>query len=531
MSLQYHVKLAPGDVAPYVLLPGDPGRVAVVASQWDEAREVASNREYVTYTGTYRGVPISCTSTGIGCPSTAIAMEELARVGATTFVRIGTCGTFQDRVRNGDMAVFDSAARYDGTSKLYAPIGFPAVADHEVVEAAIQAGRELGYPFHVGTTRSSDAFYALHGRPGSSFKGYWQSSWREHFEDLRRLNVVAAEMEASVIFVLARLWGLRAGGIAVVVDNVLKVSGPSGESIRRTSSRTGGTRSSTSRAWARRSCGSSPSAMRPVGRPRDAPVPRETRRGRRRAVRPAPRGPRTRPGDRLVLGRNARGRAQPRVRDVHRDLPRRADQLHLHRDRDAVHGDRARGLARVGATTFLRVGTCGGVQERMKVGDLGIFDAAVRSDGASSLYAPIEFPAAADHDVVMAAVAAAETIGVPFHIGTTLSTDLFYTPQEGVAFGGYQQSWARETFEDARRQNVLAVEMESSVLMVLTRIWGLRGGAISVVVDDVFASTNEAGEFDAEATFDVGASNIERLARVGSETIRILAERDAARPG
>ncbi|HLA93131.1 MAG TPA: nucleoside phosphorylase [Actinomycetota bacterium] len=229
MSLQYHVKLAPGDVAPYVLLPGDPGRVAVVASQWDEAHEVASNREYVTYTGTYKGVPISCTSTGIGCPSTAIAMEELARVGAKTFVRIGTCGTFQDRVANGDMAIFDSAARYDGTSRLYAPIEFPAVASHEVVQAAIQASRELGYPFHVGTTRSSDAFYALHERPGSSFDGYWQSSWAEHFKDLRRLNVVAAEMESSVIFVLARIWGLRAGGIAVVLDNVLKVSGEAGE--------------------------------------------------------------------------------------------------------------------------------------------------------------------------------------------------------------------------------------------------------------------------------------------------------------
>ena len=99
MSLQYHVKLAPGDVAPYVLLPGDPGRVPIVASYWDEAREVNRNREYVTYTGTYRGVPISCTSTGIGAPSTAIALEELARVGATTFVRIGTCGSLQARAR------------------------------------------------------------------------------------------------------------------------------------------------------------------------------------------------------------------------------------------------------------------------------------------------------------------------------------------------------------------------------------------------------------------------------------------------
>jgi uridine phosphorylase len=228
MSLQYHLKVAPGDVAPSVLLPGDPGRVPVVASLWDEAREVASNREYVTYTGTYGGVPVSCTSTGIGCPSTAIAMEELARVGATTFLRIGTCGTFQDRVSPGDIAIFDSAARYDGASRLYAPLSFPAVADHAVVSAAIRAGRELGLPFHVGTTRTADSFYAMHPRPGSSFGGYWQSSWREHFEDLERMNVIAAEMEASVIFVLARVWGLRAGGISVVLDNVLRVSGEEG---------------------------------------------------------------------------------------------------------------------------------------------------------------------------------------------------------------------------------------------------------------------------------------------------------------
>jgi len=228
MSLQYHLKLAPGDVAPYVLLPGDPGRVPLVASLWDEAGEVASNREYVTFTGTYRGVPISCTSTGIGCPSTAIAMEELARVGATTFVRIGTCGTLQDDVSNGDIAIFDSAARHDGTSRLYAPLEFPAVASHDVVEASIAAGEALGFRYHVGTTRTADTFYAMHGRPGSSFNDYWQSSWREHFEDLRRLNVLAAEMEASVIFVLARIWGLRAGGVAVVLDNVLRVSGESG---------------------------------------------------------------------------------------------------------------------------------------------------------------------------------------------------------------------------------------------------------------------------------------------------------------
>ncbi len=229
MARQYHLQIDEGEIAPYVLLPGDPARVALVAELWDEAHEVANNREYVSYTGTYRGAPISCTSTGIGAPSTAIAMEELARCGATTFIRIGTAGTVQDRVRIGDMAVFDSAARYDGASHLYAPPEFPAAASFEVVDACVRAAQELGYPFHVGTTRSADTFYAGHPRPGSSFNGYWQSGWRDFFEDLKRLNIVAAEMEASVIFVLARVWGLRAGGMSVVLDNMIEVTGDSGE--------------------------------------------------------------------------------------------------------------------------------------------------------------------------------------------------------------------------------------------------------------------------------------------------------------
>lgn len=228
MSVQYHIRLKEGEVAPYVLLPGDPGRVAAVAAVWDEAHKVAENREYVTWTGVYRGVPLSCTSTGIGAPSTAIALEELARAGARTFLRIGTCGTFQDGVENGDIAIIDSALRLDGTSKLYAPVEFPAAAHHEVIRACIEAGRGLGYPCHVGTSRSADTFYACHGSPGSSFGGYWQSGWRDHFEDLKRMRVLAAEMEAGIVLVLARLWGLRAGALAVVLDNVLQVRGEGG---------------------------------------------------------------------------------------------------------------------------------------------------------------------------------------------------------------------------------------------------------------------------------------------------------------
>lgn len=228
MALQYHIQCREGDVAPYVLLPGDPGRVAVVAAHWTEAHKVAQNREYVTYTGSYKGVPISCTSTGIGCPSTAIALEELARVGARVFIRIGTCGTFQDHVQNGDLAIFDAAMRLDGTSRLYAPIEFPAVASLDVTQALIDAARALGARYHVGITRSADTFYARHARPGSSFNNFWQSDWAEHFADLQRLGVLGAEMESSIIFILARVWGLRAGACAVVLDNVMKVAGDKG---------------------------------------------------------------------------------------------------------------------------------------------------------------------------------------------------------------------------------------------------------------------------------------------------------------
>ncbi len=229
MTREYHLQTSEGDLAPYVLLPGDPGRVEVIASLWDEARHVATNREYVTYTGTYKGAPISCTSTGIGAPSTAIAMEELARCGVTTFFRVGTCGTFLDGVANGDMAIFDSAMRLVCALALDEPIEYPAVASHAVTAAAIAAATGLGLPYHVGTTRSADTFYARHPRPGSSFGGFWQSSWEHDFDDLKRLNVLGAEMEASLIFVLARIWGLRAGGGAVVLDNILDVSGDSGE--------------------------------------------------------------------------------------------------------------------------------------------------------------------------------------------------------------------------------------------------------------------------------------------------------------
>lgn len=222
MPRQYHIQLDEGDCAPYVLLPGDPGRVEQVAAIWEESRKVAANREYITYTGVYKGAPITCTSTGIGGPSTAIAVEELARVGARTFIRIGTCGTFKDEVKDGDLVIFDSAARFDGASLAYAPLEFPAVAHYEVIGACIQSAENLEIPFHVGMTRTHDGLYARQPKPGGSFVDYWQSGWAHHYEDLCRMNITASEMEAAVILVQAKLWGLRAGGMAVSVINLIK---------------------------------------------------------------------------------------------------------------------------------------------------------------------------------------------------------------------------------------------------------------------------------------------------------------------
>ncbi len=221
MAKQYHIQLDEGGCAPYVLLPGDPGRVEAIAAVWDSAEKVAQNREYVSYKGVYKGMPISCTSTGIGGASTAIAMEELARAGAKVFLRVGTCGAFQKQVRDGDLVIFDSAARYDGTSRTYAPLEFPAVADYTVLLAGIQAAKQMGVRYHVGCTRSHDGLYARHPEPQASYNNYWLSEWKDHYRDLERMGILASEMEAGVVLTLARLWGLRAGGMAVSVINML----------------------------------------------------------------------------------------------------------------------------------------------------------------------------------------------------------------------------------------------------------------------------------------------------------------------
>ena len=218
-EVQYHVEVGTGDVADAVLLPGNPERVDKVTALWDDHEEVAHHREYRTATGTYEGVPVSVTSTGIGSPSAAIAVEELARVGVDTFVRVGSCGAIQPRMEVGDLVITTGAVRQEGTSDEYVREDYPATADGEVVSALVAAAERLGYEYHTGITMSADSFYAGQGRPG--FEGFEAAESDELVAALRDANVKNIEMEASAILTIANVYDLRAGAICSVYANRL----------------------------------------------------------------------------------------------------------------------------------------------------------------------------------------------------------------------------------------------------------------------------------------------------------------------
>ncbi len=213
----YHLGIKPGDVSKYVLLPGDPKRVLRIASFWDEKWRVAEHREYLTYSGRYKGVFVSATSTGIGAPSTAIAVEELARVGSNTFIRVGTTGALRRDIGIGDLIISSGAVRLEGTSKQYVIPEYPAVASLDVTLALITAAEELGVKYHVGLTASTDSFYVGQERPG--YKNYLPPFQRGLIDFLRSVNVLNFEMEAATIFTLANIYGLRAGSICAAIAN------------------------------------------------------------------------------------------------------------------------------------------------------------------------------------------------------------------------------------------------------------------------------------------------------------------------
>lgn len=214
---QYHMKCGMGDVAPAVLVPGDPARVGKIASLWDSAKEIAYHREYHTMTGTFQGVPISCTSSGIGGPSLAIAVDELCRIGVETFIRVGSTGGIQKGQQIGDLVISTGAVRLEGTSRDFVIPEYPAIADYEVVMALIEAAEELNVRYHVGITASTDTFYTGQGRP--AFGDYFPS-FKEHiYRDMQAARVQNFEMEAATLFTMASIFGKRAGAVCCIVAN------------------------------------------------------------------------------------------------------------------------------------------------------------------------------------------------------------------------------------------------------------------------------------------------------------------------
>ncbi len=212
---QYHIQVGKGDVGRYVILPGDPKRCAKIAQHFDNAELVADSREYVTYTGYLDGVKVSVTSTGIGGPSASIAMEELVMSGADTFVRVGTCGGMQTEVRSGDIVIASGAIRMEGTSREYAPIEFPAVADVQVVNALIKAAGELDQEYHVGVVQCKDSFYGQHSPEIKPVSYELLNKW----EAWKRLGCLASEMESAALFVVASSLKVRAGSCFLVLAN------------------------------------------------------------------------------------------------------------------------------------------------------------------------------------------------------------------------------------------------------------------------------------------------------------------------
>lgn len=217
--------LRPGQVAPNVFLCGDPARVARIGEGWAEATEVKRIREYVVVTGQLEGLPVTAASTGIGAPSTAILIEELANLGARTFIRIGNSGGLAPELELGELVITTGAVRDDGTSRSYVAPEYPAVAHHEVVSALVASARARGVRHHAGITWSLDAFYARNAILGSdgglvsmSHRSYWTPAHEARIREMQAAGVLNCEMESGVLLTLAGLYGLRAGCICVVSD-------------------------------------------------------------------------------------------------------------------------------------------------------------------------------------------------------------------------------------------------------------------------------------------------------------------------
>ena len=212
---QYHTGVGPEDIGEYVILPGDPKRCAKIAEHFENARLVADVREYVTYTGSLDGVKVSVTSTGIGGPSASIAIDELAKSGAKTFIRVGTCGGMQEEVLGGDLVIATGAVRMEGTSREFAPIEYPAVPDLAVTNALVAAAEKLGAPHHVGVVQCKDSFFGQHEPEIMPVSYELENKWQAWL----RMGCLASEMESAALFIAGQFLRVRVGSCFLVVAN------------------------------------------------------------------------------------------------------------------------------------------------------------------------------------------------------------------------------------------------------------------------------------------------------------------------
>lgn len=216
----FHLDLTRAQLAGATLaiLPGDPGRVAKIASFLDSSQALASNREFTSYRGTLGGVPLIVCSTGIGGPSTSIAVEELAQLGVRTFLRVGTTGAIQPNIAVADVIVTTGAVRLDGASLHFAPLAYPAVADHRCTQALIDAASARGHAVHVGITASTDTFYPGQERY-DTVSGFVPAHLRGSMAEWQALHVLNYEMESATLLTMCAANGWRAGMVAGVLVN------------------------------------------------------------------------------------------------------------------------------------------------------------------------------------------------------------------------------------------------------------------------------------------------------------------------
>ncbi|MCL1989171.1 MAG: uridine phosphorylase [Firmicutes bacterium] len=214
-SHMYHIGMQKGDVGKYVIMPGDPKRCKSIAEHFDNPKLVADLREYTTYTGFLDGEKVSVTSTGIGGPSTAIALEELVMIGADTFIRVGTSGGMATNALGGDVVIATGAIRLDGTGNEYAPLEYPAVADFEVVSSLVAAAKLLNQNFHVGVVQCKDSFYGQHSPERMPISHNLANSWQAYI----KMGALASEMESSTLFIVGSYLRVRTGSVLLVCGN------------------------------------------------------------------------------------------------------------------------------------------------------------------------------------------------------------------------------------------------------------------------------------------------------------------------